>query len=274
MHGNKLDQFIKICSHFVDRDKKTDIGSVQPFENRAHAHAPIRLLDRIPFPFYIENLGNPNAFDLRMRGNGHYAGSNGFRLLGNVLKHTRKCRNIDRKPPETLRLMRKQRHQCSFAGSSRTDKYGRQVRIAYAVFEGAHYFVDDEITTGHVQRNLAEARSEGVPYASRHLVFLSLLLQPLLFFHFLSLSFTLQEQYLTLLAEKAKRADRHVRPKNTESCPKACFSGEHASGPGIAGAAWSVSLTRRTGCRCTWERASGRDRRGLRARRRRRAACP
>lgn len=95
-----------------------------------------------------------------------------------------------------------------------------------------------------------------------------------IFFHFLSLSFTLQEQYLTLLAEKAKRADRHVRPKNTESCPKACFSGEHASGPGIAGAAGSVSLTRRTGCRCTWERASGRDRRGLRARRRRRAACP
>ncbi len=95
MHGNKLNQFIKICSHFVDRDKKTDIGSVQPFENRAHAHAPIRLLDRIPLPFYIENLGNPNAFDLRMRGNGHYAGSNGFRLLGNVLKHTRKCRNID-----------------------------------------------------------------------------------------------------------------------------------------------------------------------------------
>lgn len=255
MHGNKLDQFIKICSHFVDRDKKTDIGSVQPFENRAHAHAPIRLLDRIPFPFYIENLGNPNAFDLRMRGNGHYAGSNGFRLLGNVLKHTRKCRNIDRKPPETLRLMRKQRHQCGFAGSPRTDKYGRQVRITYAVFEGAHYFVDDEITTGHVQRNLAEARSEGVPYASRHLVFLSLLLHPLLFFHFLSLSFTFFH-FARAIFDIAGR------------------KGEHASGPGIAGPAGSVSLTRRTGCRCTWERASGRDRRGLRARRRRRAACP
>lgn len=125
-----------------------------------------------------------------------------------------------------------------FCRIPRTDKYGRQVRITYAVFEGAHYFVDDEITTGHVQRNLAEARSEGVPYASRHLVFLSLLLHPLLFFHFLSLSFTLQEQYLTLLAEKGEARRQACSPEKHGIMPESVFfRANHASGPGIAGAA-------------------------------------